>query len=368
MSTAPHTSTPLPCGRPGGRGASVDYGGQSDTPWPTTAAGGLASGLAGGVPLEMLLRTAAEECGGSGGAALREMAERVERGVPLPEALENTSIPPMYTDLLRIAQGGVPSQAALHDTLTQWTEQREASHRVRETFWYLALILVASMQLLAGVIWVCVPRMKGIFEGFGVELPALTRVMLWVGDVLAVWWPLLEAVLLGVVGGFWWASVNEHARRGLANLFASIPPFHLIVRRSGELRFLHGLAVRIESAQPLPHAIVEAGMASGLNVVMQRATLTASRIEKGTAPENAFDAPGVWPALFAIPFLWGKTNAEIADGLRMVAALHRQRLLQAPLAIVAFVEPLFMLGIGFVVMTIVFAMFMPLIKLLNDLS
>jgi type II secretory pathway component PulF len=296
------------------------------------------------------------------------MATQVERGVSLETALRNSRVPPMYADLLRIAQGGALSETALRDTLTQWSQQREASSRLRETFWYLAIMLVASVELVLGVIILCAARVKEIMGGWGVELPGTTVLLLYLGDILPVAWPLLQVVVVLGFGLLLWGSVNETARRRLSNLFALIPPFHLLVLRSGELRFLQALAVRIESAQPLPHAIVEAGVASGLDVVARRATLTASRIEKGAAPEDAFDAPGVWPAMFAIPFLWGKSPGEIAGGLRMVGALHRQRMLQAPMTIVAFIEPLLMLAIGFVVMIVMIAMFYPLTRLLNDLS
>ncbi len=356
-------------GSTGRRGYSVEYGEGYDAVWPDSAAGGLAAGLATGMPLGLLLRSAAEECGSSGAAAaFRKLATKVERGVPLEIALGTSDVPPIFAEILRLSGRGPLAEPLLRETILQWNQQRELKRQLHETLWYLATLSLVSVGLVIGVFVACVPQMRQIFEGFGVQLPVLTRAVLSVSGFILNAWPVLLGVACALVAGLWFTLSAAAPRRFLADLFATIPPFHLVIVKSAELQFLNTLAILVDGARPLPEAIEAAGEASGLRLVRIRAEQTAARIERGESPAEAFDVPGSWPAMFAIPFHWGKTPVEIADGLRMVAGLQRLRMSTASMTLVAWMEPLVLLGIGGLFAMVVIAMFMPLIKLLNDLS
>ena len=367
--SAATVGTANPGGPAGRRGVSVEYGDGYDATWPDTAAGGLAAGLATGMPLGLLLRTTAEECGsGRLAASFRKLATDIERGVPLESALGTSEVPPMFAEILRLSGRGPLAEPLMRETLLQWNQQRELKRQLQETLWYLATLALVSTGLVIGVLVACVPQMREIFDGFGVELPVLTQLVLSVSGFILDAWPVLLVGVGVLVVGLWLALSASAPRRFLADLFATIPPFHLVIVKSAELQFLNTLAILVDGARPLPQAIEAAGEASGLRLVRVRAEQTAARIERGESPAEAFDVPGSWPAMFAIPFHWGKTPVEIADGLRMVAGLHRLRMSTASMTLVAWMEPLLMLGIGGMFGLVVIAMFMPLIKLLNDLS
>jgi len=203
-------------------------------------------------------------------------------------------------------------------------------------------IAIAVGCLLAALV---VPTFKQIFNDFGMQLPAITIAVIVLSDAVHnYWWiPIVVAttVALGwLTSGRWWLSylVLPGRRLGLSARFA---------------RFAADL---LEAGVPESDAIAVAAAASG-----RQASRTAGKVA------SAIDQKWLTAAVrHAVEIPLGRDKR--ASLLRQLAACHEERLGVGRSWLAWCLGPLAIFVTGFFVFLLVLGLFMPLIKLVTDLS
>ena len=309
--------------------------------------------------------------GGFAGArgALREMIRRLEAG----ESVER---------VIAIDGGGAPPIPAIirsglrTDRLGLYLEQylsraRESADRRRQVVLGLAyplLLLVAGIAVLTAVSYFLVPNFRAIFEDFGVELPGLTLLVIGISDLLvagAVWLFPGLIVALALI----WTGVlvfgGPHAWR---RLIYRTPIIGDPWRFAALSEFSHLLAVLVEGAEPLPVALRACGGASHNPDLARHAAMLADDVQRGTELVIGARSLSAFPPELTAFFLWANDRESFVDGLRAAGDIFDTRARAQIGVVTAVLEPVIILGVAGTLAMVLTALFLPLIKLLNELS
>jgi type II secretory pathway component PulF len=338
---------------------------------------------ASGLPLGPGLRALAEESPrGAFRSALIDLAAALERGVPLDRAVESEAgrIPPHLRGLIR---AGVRT-GDLGDILGRFSAVSRVGSDLRRTFWSGLIYPILAVGVTAGLFILVdalvVDRYRLLFSDFGVELPAMTRLLLALSSIVRALTPILLATFLALVLA--WAVVGMVASRSARDgLVARTPVVGTLWRFTAWAEFCHLLAMLVEANVPLPEALRLTGEAvEDRNV--ERACLAMARgVEQGAPLSVAMagEAPGADPeGLRAIrrsmpaglPRLlrWAEDRAALAEVLNVAGETFQARsraevtfggAAAAFLAATAVIAGLFIVVVG---------MFLPLITLVSRLS
>ena len=299
---------------------------------------------------------------------LAVLAGRLRDGYGLGESLELTTglIPTPVATEIRLAESTGNLPTALPEIAARTTHQmatsREGNSLALTIFYVWALTIV--LFLVAGFVFIfIVPKFKNIFESFGIELPEMTVSLVRLSDlVVENTLPvlcaagLLEVVVLGGMLMYFigWGNLN------LPLLMRWFP-------RWDAPPLLRGLSRVISSGQSLPDVVRE----------MSRRHLRAdmrnrlSRIEDGLSAGQPF-----WMPLRAEGFI----NTAEADALAAAQRVNnlpwvmrtiadsmdrtgRHRLL----SVIEYVKPIAVIGVGIMVGYFVIGMFMPIVRLVEEL-
>jgi type II secretory pathway component PulF len=303
--------------------------------------------------------------------ALRQLAVRLERGESLSQALDSVEL--RLSPALRIlAERG--TQFGRFDAVLHWTvEQTRRANELRRQLWmaltYPLFLIVIAAGVSSFVFFAIVPQFAKIFEDFGTELPGLTVAVISVARFgLAYWIPCLLVVtlLLAVIlftCPFIWQGQWLVSRRWSG----SIPLIGPLFRLAALSEFCHLLAVFVESGMPLATSVLVAGESSEDEWLQQTSTQLALDIDRGIGAEMAALTCG-FPSSLAHVLRETSSPQALSDALHGLAEIYSARTEVSSRLTSTVVEPFVMVftvvGLG----TIVIALFMPLIKLLNDLS
>jgi type II secretory pathway component PulF len=323
-----------------------------------------------GLPLESGIRALAEQtASGRTRRALLELSDKLEQGIPLVDAMAESQAR-LPRSMSALVEAGM--ETGRLDTVMQYSvEQSQRAGWLRQQIWmsmaYPIFLLWFASDICAFVLITIIPQFKNIFNDFGTELPGLTLALVGLSDAALTvgWWPILLFMpLLGLA----WIPFLALGRTRLGRRWStSIPLLGSVFRLATLSDFCQILAILMESNLPFPKALRFAAHASDDYWLGRKCTLVAHAMEEGATPDEAAMLAGMPNSLTQV-FRHASSDRTVVEALRGLADLYAARCSVSSRLVGSLFEPFaVILVVGFAGLTAI-AVFMPLIKLLNDLS
>jgi type II secretory pathway component PulF len=322
-----------------------------------------------GLPLVQGLAALAEELPNSRlRRGLRSIVRRLAAGGDLASVLKEHGGPPELQALIAAGVRTGHTGELLGRYAAEYRQVSDVKLRSMMALAYPAFMLgIVGTILLFILLWI-VPMFRHIFDGFGTQLPAITLSVLFISDLLikhGLWVLVGLTVVAGITWGMMALLVDDITRR---RIFCAIPIIGRLLRFSALARFSHLLAILVENHVPLPEALTLSGESVADAEIRAAGWIMAADVDAGESlDESALRLPAM-PATLVQAMAWHKQPDVFADTMRALAEMFESRARAQTGLIAAVCQPAVILFIGIVLGYTVIALFMPLIKLLNDLS
>ena len=330
----------------------------------------LASGVGHGDALIEGLRSHSEECGSPWCDRVTSLRMLLEQGLPLSTALRNNPglLPETVVSAIRVGEQTGSLREVLADeaqrlSLESGNVQTVGISAGNAMLWIAVVGSVMSSVVMFLMIFI-IPKFKKIFEDFDTELPAITYRLISLSDFMMGFGSLLFMPLLALFAGIGFLKIYSsyiQITRGSPPGAEHWPRFWI----PEVLRLLSVTAATHRPLQETLHSVISdlrpGRAATALSGVRYRVEsgqdcVTALRNERLINDrEEAFLQATVRTGHLD----WGFRHLGRSMELRRLRWMKR---------IVSLLEPAIILLAGVFVMFVVVAMFLPLIKLLNDLS
>ena len=156
---------------------------------------------------------------------------------------------------------------------------------------YPALLLTVAFVAVGAMITVVLPRFAELFESLGVPLPATTRVLITLGDVLRdQWWMVLIGLVAAAVLGRMFVR-HPAGRRVVDQTLLRVPKLGPIIRRFVTARIARLLGVLISAHVPLLEAIALTRRATAHTAYAELLADAEARVAEGEALSTTFSDP-----------------------------------------------------------------------------
>jgi type II secretory pathway component PulF len=293
---------------------------------------------------------------------LRQIADLIDKGASLPDAMSACGLP---APLRGIIETGLQTGRAA-EVIRVFTDMEIDStrlrRRIRAALIYPLLVGVILFMLLMVLAFYVVPSMQAIYEDFGTELPGLTLFGLWLAGLFR------HPVVLGLIAIVVFVALIPPLRRVL-QLVRFTPIIGDIVW-SDELRCVsRRLALLLELGMPLPEALRRTATSLPRGAWSRKSlNEVASRVEGGMNPSEAF-AVRCKLSLGVRSFLmWEGAENALPDAFHTAADIQQSKALSGA-TLWEMVAPIVMyVGVAMVCGLTVIALFLPMIKLITELS
>lgn len=326
-----------------------------------------------GVPLRRGLDVAIERCASPQlASALRDVAADIESGDPLSSAFgrQPAIFSRLIVAMIAAGEGGGILDEVL-ERIATFLERDDALRKsVVAALAYPAVVLWASLALVAFIIVRVVPMFSSLFTSFHVPLPLSTRILIAIGEGAsqpAVWSFAAAMLLLSVAGGV--AAAKTRRGRFILDRFRlNIPIAGPLIRKAIVARFARMTGTLVRSGIELSAAldvvipvtgspVHEAALATVAVALREGAPFTAPLAETGL-----FD-----PMLLALIGVGEETG--MLDVMLPTAADYFEADVAAAIATLsAVVEPALIAVLGVIVGLIMYAVFIPLYSLIGSVA
>lgn len=335
------------------------------------AASGIPAVIAAGLPLESGLRALSEE------APTRQMRQTLLRlsdelaAGEAPEVVLTRTSGDLPGYLRGLVQAGVRTGQLGH-FLEEFLQTLRARRAARHDYWlalaYPLLLLPLSFLAIAALLSFVVPQFKEIFLDFGVQLPAITRALILIGDVLTP--PVAVGVVAGLVGLIALVRWRTFVSGGGAwtRFVQRLPLTGTASQMRGLSEFCSFLGLLVRGQLPLGEALrATAGVLEDANLSTCARQL-AVKVDEGMSLAEAADQQSHIPAELRSLFRWEHRGTAFGEILGQAGNVFGARSQVEAGVVGLFFQPLLLLFIGGVLGLTVIGLFMPLVKLLNELS
>jgi type IV pilus assembly protein PilC len=300
------------------------------------------------------------------------LVEDVEGGTALSEAMtkHDAVFDPLYTNMVRAGEAGGVQEEILNRLAGFLTASESIKSRVKGALAYPVAILVVAVLVLLLVFAFVIPRFKQVFEATGkASMHWTTQLVIDIGEHLKFWWWIylvgaallivLHRVLMGRVDGY----RSFMHRRALG-----MPLFGKLVHKSLVARFARTFGTLIQSGVPHLDAL-DILAASTANVHMKAAVggVQAS-IREGAGFAVPMGESGMFDDIVVNMVDVGEQTGELDRMLSKIADRYETEVDRTIETTFKLIEPILLVFLAVAVGFIVFALFMPLLQMMQRLG
>ncbi|MFT4726103.1 MAG: general secretion pathway protein F [Granulosicoccus sp.] len=253
---------------------------------------------------------------------------------------------------------------AVLERLADYTEERQAANAtVKKALIYPSVLVVASILIVGFLLAYVVPQVVQVFEGMDQELPGLTQAMLASSAFVRQWGLLLLIVAVVAVVIFKRAMMGESFKTRVHGFLLKLPLFKRLIRGFNTAQFARTLSILAASGVPVLEAL-DIGAQVITNRPMRKAVNTAAaQVREGSTLSDALERTGYFPPMLLHLIASGEASGQL-DNMLEKAASHQERELNSLMAIfLGLFEPVVILIMGGVVLTIVLGILLPIFEM-----
>ena len=277
------------------------------------------------------------------------------------------AFPPVYRATVMAGEQAGQLDSVL-DRLADFTESRHGlRQKVVQAMVYPILLTTIALFIIIVMLVAVVPKVVGVFETTGQQLPVMTRALIAISEFVQNWWFLLLAAVIATVVVASRALKNQDVRRRVHGWLLRAPIFGRVTRGLNTARFTRTLSILTASGVPALEALrISASVIA--NLPMRAAVEAAAvRVREGGAIGRSLSQSKLFPAMSIHLISSGEASGEL-DSMLERAANHQESEMDSLLAtMLSVLEPLLIVIMGLVVLAIVMAILLPIFQL-NQLA
>lgn len=301
---------------------------------------------------------------------LSNISESVKKGTELSKSMESQGSAFPYLLKRTVQAGEMSGQMAeiIEKMAIHYEKDMKLRRKIKGAMMYpiiLVFIIVAAVAILLTKV---MPNFVQMFEGANRELPALTRFVMGLSDLLVHNWIWILLVLFAIVFLIRVALKQKEIRITWDKIKLKLPLVGKNVGKIVTARFTRTLSTMLYSGIPMIQALRAAGETTGNKFVESKIEETVEGIEKGMGMTAQLAATNIFPPMMLSMIGIGEESGRLDEMLEKTAEYYDEEMEAALEALVTMLEPLLIVIMGAVIGTIVIAMYLPMFDVINTIQ
>ena len=309
---------------------------------------------------------------------LGDIVEDVEAGSTLSDAMAKhpKAFDRLYSKMVNAGEIGGVIDIILQRLANFMEKAQRLRAKIKGAMIYPVLVILIAVVIVTGIMYFVIPKFQDIFNDFEVELPALTLWLIdasaWVagtmpdqavpGWVIIICSPFLVWALLKLI------RKTNFGRAAIDWILLKVPVLGNLIEKTSVARFSRTLGTLISAGVPILEAINITRETSG-NWVFERAlTRVHDSIREGESFAEPLRESKVCDSLVVNMIDVGEETGDLDIMLIKIADNYDEEVDVAVQALLSLLEPLLVVVLGGVVGTIVLALFLPLVSMIESVS
>ena len=293
---------------------------------------------------------------------VRDVRESLEAGRELSVSLARHPkvFSPFYISMVRVGEAtGLLDEIFLR--LFEHMEfERFMREQVKSALRYPMFVVLAMAVAIVVVNLFVIPAFAKVFQGFGAELPLMTRLLLGFSEFMVTWWPaMLVAVIAGVVAFHAWVG-TAGGRMQWEAIALRFPIAGKIVSKAAMARFARSFALSTRSGVPVMQALSNSAQTVDNSYIAARIEGMRDTVERGESVLRAAIASGFFTPVVLQMVAVGEESGALDDMMEEVGQMYQREVEYELKTLGQQIEPILIVCLGVLVLILALGIFLPM--------
>lgn len=303
---------------------------------------------------------------------IEDLALAIEGGSTFSEALAQHPkvFNRLYVNMVKAGElGGV-----LEVVLNRLSEFQEKAQKIKgkviAAMFYPVAVMVVAVAIMGVLVVIVIPKFKEVFAGLGEgrPLPAFTRFVMAISDAVRGNIIVTLISVAAVVIVFLLFIKTKFGRHVWDKFKLKVSVLGPVVSKVAISRFTRTLGTLVSSGVPILQALTIVRETAGNVIIANAVHAVHESVKEGETITAPLEASGVFPPMVISMVDVGEQTGALPEMMMKIADNFDEEVDNAVAAMTSLLEPIMIVFLAVIVGSIVIAMFLPLIDLMNTMG
>ena len=247
--------------------------------------------------------------------------------------------------------------------------QDELISQTRRLLVYPALVFVVVLCVMLFLLLYLVPQVTALMKTMGLVLPIQTRVLIWLSDITATFWPVLIVLPVIVAAGInFMVRTNTRARYLWDYAILRLPVTGVILQKIILARFANFFALMYRSGITILDAVKTSEDIVANRVIAEGLQRAGQQINAGESLPEAFANLGLFPPLVIRMLRVGESTGALDVALMNITYFYNRDVRESVDKALKLLEPMLTLVLGGMLALVLFSVLTPIYDIIGKLQ
>jgi len=304
---------------------------------------------------------------------LGELSTAIEGGSTFSESLAQHPkvFNRLFVNMVKAGEIGGVLEVVLKRLSEFMEKAQKIKGKVVAAMFYPCAVMVVATAIMGVLMVLVIPKFKEIFEGTlggGRSLPGFTTFVLNISDMIKDHFGRTLLYILGIVIVFNVFIRLKFGRKLWDKFKLVVPVLGPVVSKVAISRFTRTLGTLVSSGVPILQALTIVKETSGNVIIGGAVSAVHESVKEGETITAPLEASGVFPPMVISMVDVGEQTGALPEMLMKIADNYDEEVDNAVAAMTSLLEPIMIVFLAVIVGSIVIAMFLPLIDLMETVG
>jgi MSHA biogenesis protein MshG len=318
--------------------------------------------LKAGIPITRALAGLQDSAGPAMAGVIRQTRESLEGGnaLSLSMARQHGVFSAFYIAMVRIGELTGRLDEVFMRLFHHLSFEKLMRDQVKTALRYPSFVVAVMAAAIVIINLFVIPAFQKVFDGFGAELPLMTRILIGFSSLMTAGWPyLLGAAVLGWFGVRAWIGTVE-GRYTWDRILLRLPIAGKIMTKATLSRFARSFALALKSGVPVVEAMVVVASTVENAYVGRAVARMREGVERGDSLMRTAAASHIFTPVVLQMIAVGEESGSLDEMLSEVADFYQQDVEYELKTLSSQIEPILIVFLGIVVMVLALGVFLPI--------
>ena len=266
----------------------------------------------------------------------------------------------IYVGLCKAGEDSGELEKTLARLLELLTKEEAVRGKVIGTLMYPAFVIILAIIIVLVMLMFVFPVFKDMFDNMGRELPWITQTLMDIGIFLRTYWFFVPLIIGSIIGFISFVFRWEPSKKKIDDWVLKIPLLSDLIQFANFANFVSVLQVCYDAGVPIIECLYLSNLTLTNHTLKDRIEVATTKVQQGQHLSVALRTTRVMPRMILFMVATGEQSGRLGEMLYQATVFIDKKLDVIIDTMTKMIEPIMLLVIGSIVLTLALALYMPL--------